>query len=436
MWDRSFWLTVLAIFVLALVLRLGYFNLVTDGPLGTIDSPAYESLGDSLRRNQAYTTTQASVLGGFPEDLQRPPGYPAFLALTNPSSGVARQWTAIVQSVLGALFAASLVIFIGWTGNVWVGLLTGLFYACDWVSIFHTPMLLAETVFTVILTAAVFCFACYLLKQRITLAALAGGLLGIAALIKPVAQLVLIAFFLAWAFQAKRRWSGLVFLVLYAVCVLPWMVRNYQRHQVFTVSAISTASLYFYTAQGAVADYHWRELSARNFILNTEWRKKNLSPAVRKQQMEEEAWELIRQHWPMMIKHSVVGFVRACFGTSREALFASFREYHQPAWFWHTGVPLLQILLLWIAACAGVWVSRQNKSFPPALLVLLISTVSLVLLAANGLVANSRFRVPITPILCFLAAIGSFHVLSRFVMSKRPGALLGFQALSENLQHK
>jgi hypothetical protein len=413
-WGYSFWLAVLVVFVLALSLRLAYFSQVADGTLGTIDSPAYESLADSIRRGQPYTTTQSSVPGGFPEDLLRPPGYPVFLALTNPPAGVNRQWTAVVQSVLGALFAASLIILIGWAGNRLVGLIAGLLYACDWVSIFHTPMLLAETVFTIMLTAAVFCFACYLIKQRIAFAALAGGLLGVAALIKPIAQLVLIAFFLGWLFQPKRRWAGLVFLVVYAICVLPWMVRNYQRHQVFTVSAISTASLYFYTAQGAVADYHWRDLSARNSILRSEWSNKNLSPAMRKQQMEAEAWELIGQHWPMMIKHSVIGLLRTCFGTSREALFASFRDYHQPAWIWHTGAPLLQIIILWMGAIAGVWVS----GLPPAVIILLLSTMALVLLAANGLVANARFRVPVTPILCLFAAIGSFHFLTNLVAGR------------------
>ena len=433
-WERSFWFAVLAIFVLALSLRLAYFNLVADGPLGNPDSPAYAALGDSLKGNKDYHTTRAGGPGGFPGDLQRPPGYPVFLALTNPSSGVNRQWTAIVQSVLSALFVIILTIFIGQVVNNLVGLMTGAFYACDWVSIIHTPMLIAETLFTVVITAAVFCFAYYLLKHQVLLAALAGGLLGVAALIKPVAQLVLIAFFLGWLFQPKRRWGGIVFLVVYMSCITPWMYRNYLRHQLFTLSAINTVNLYFYTAQGAAADYSWRELEIRINALDIVWKEMPYPPIVRKQQMEEEAWKLIKQNWSRMIKQSVIGFVRVCLGTSRETLFASFRDYHQSGLVWHTVVPLLQIMILWIGALAGGWVAHRERFLPPAVLVLLISTVLLVSLAANGLVANSRFRVPVTPLLCFFAAIGSFHFLTRFATDKHPWMLLGFQSSPQNLQ--
>ena len=76
--PHSRWL--LALFVFAILLRLGYFWAVQDGPLGNGDSLAYEELAEKLLAHQPYSTTANTGPGGFPGDLQRPPGYPAFLA--------------------------------------------------------------------------------------------------------------------------------------------------------------------------------------------------------------------------------------------------------------------------------------------------------------------------------------------------------------------
>src|SRR4051812_20542730 len=69
-----------AVFALALVVRLASFPQVQHGPLGTPDPPAYEDLGAKLHAGNAYESDFSPGLGGYPADLTRPPGYPAFLA--------------------------------------------------------------------------------------------------------------------------------------------------------------------------------------------------------------------------------------------------------------------------------------------------------------------------------------------------------------------
>jgi 4-amino-4-deoxy-L-arabinose transferase-like glycosyltransferase len=80
-----------------------------------------------------------------------------------------------------------------------VGLLGGLFYATDWISIVHTPMVIAETVYCITLGLAILLYALALEKPRASLA-----LLGISALMKPAAQVVLFAFIIGWIFQRNR----------------------------------------------------------------------------------------------------------------------------------------------------------------------------------------------------------------------------------------
>src|ERR1035437_4764087 len=79
----SSWRICLLLFLLALGLRLGYAALVWSGPLGNADSPAYEDLAVKIISSKTYQTNESGGPGGFPPDLQRPPGYPAYLAAVN-----------------------------------------------------------------------------------------------------------------------------------------------------------------------------------------------------------------------------------------------------------------------------------------------------------------------------------------------------------------
>jgi hypothetical protein len=72
-----------ALLLFALALRLGYLAMVWAGPLGNADSAAYKALAVSLSHGGPYQAHEGAGPGGFPTDLQRPPGYPAFLALVN-----------------------------------------------------------------------------------------------------------------------------------------------------------------------------------------------------------------------------------------------------------------------------------------------------------------------------------------------------------------
>src|SRR5260370_1290616 len=78
--------TPIALLILALTLRLGYLAVVWTGPLGNADSEAYKALAVSLWHGGPYQAQESAGPGGFPTDLQRPPGYPRFLALVKPAA--------------------------------------------------------------------------------------------------------------------------------------------------------------------------------------------------------------------------------------------------------------------------------------------------------------------------------------------------------------
>src|SRR5262245_14885715 len=103
----------LVIFLLAVGIRLSFFQASRTGSFITPDSPGYLSLAESLRTKGSYTTeTTSGAPGGFPADLDRPPGYAVFLLIINPFSKIDPIWSALVQSILGGVFAVALAVVI------------------------------------------------------------------------------------------------------------------------------------------------------------------------------------------------------------------------------------------------------------------------------------------------------------------------------------
>ena len=407
------WPAYAAIFVLALSLRVGYEALVWNGPLGNADSAAYGDLAASIAHHQPYHTKQSTGPGGFPPDMQRPPGYPAFLAAINFCSATAttisHHRSSLAQCILGAAFSALLAWLVATLTSTWIGLLAGCFYATDWVTIVYTPLVISETVYTVMLGSAVLIYALALSRYRYSLYLAAGALLGGAALVKPAAQVVVAAFLIGWACRRPIRLSGLLFLVTYLACVLPWMMRNEAEYGVFTLSEIGTANLYFYTAEGSrhsypVQDLAGNQINADVTNLDRAWRAQALTPNERTRQMRHEAMQIIRSHWPTVLRQAMLGFVRTALGTGSVTAADSMNVMPgRAARVLLNVLPLAQACVLWaLAILAFFAVGFLRWEYR----VLLMATIFCVLLPAAAPSAQSRFRVPAVPEICALAAAG------------------------------
>lgn len=407
------WPAYLAVFLLALGLRLGYEAFVWNGPLGNADSAAYEDLAVKIARLQPYQTEHSAGPGGFPSDMQRTPGYPAFLAVIDfpygAETGMSKHRISVVQCILGAAFASWLAWLTTTLTNRWIGLLAGCFYATDWVSIVHTPMVLSETAYAVVLGTAVLTYALALSRHRNSLYLIAGLLLGCAALVKPAAQVVILAFLIGWLFQRPKRLSGLLFLVTYLACVLPWMVRNETKYGVFTLSEIGTVTLYFYNAQGSLHYYPLSDLKGNQLnddvnVLDRSWRTQSLSPHERSRIMRQRAITLIAHNWRAVFWQSAIGGARTSLGTASVTAADSMNAPPgRVSRVLLNVLPLIQICLIWaiaIYACFAAGFLRLE------IRVLLVASVLCILLPGAAPLAHSRFRVPAVPALCVLAAAG------------------------------
>ncbi len=204
--------------------------------------------GDSY---QYYRPAAALLTGdGFPLPLKRPPLYPAFVAVVGWGLGEDMRRLAAVQHLLG-LGTAALTYGIGrLTFGRRVGLLAGLAAALSGGLLVYEHYILTEALFAVLVALAVFLLLLGLRRDSLWLCASSGLVIGLAALTRVHAQILLLAPLLAALLC--RRWCPIVRGTLVAglaaaVMLVPWMTRNYVVHGDLTVAARSGQSLIYLT---------------------------------------------------------------------------------------------------------------------------------------------------------------------------------------------
>lgn len=291
-------------------------------------------------------------------------------------------------------------------------MLAGFLYALDWVTIVHVPMTVSDTLFTVLLGTAIGLYALSMARQRGSLALAAGFFFGVAALVKPIGQVVVLAFLLGWLMQKKRRAVGLLFLVSYLACVAPWMVRNYHQHGLATLSAIGTVDLYFYVGGAGAHPHSVTELSSSALNddvtrISKEWASQPLTPSERERAVETRTLVLITQHWPTVAYQTAVGFSRTCFGTGAITIANSVSHPLSRTVRVSLAIaPLVEVLTLWLLAGIGAFTANLASHVTRAIRVMLIGCVVLLVLPASSTMGQSRFRTPVVPVLAILGAMG------------------------------
>jgi hypothetical protein len=409
--TQKFWCAVICVFTLALSLRLAYFFCVRDGNLTMTDTRGYVELTESLRTRGEYTSNYTQ--GGFPGDLVRPPGYPAFLLIVNGFGAVDLVRTALIQSIIGAAWAAAFTLIVASLTTRWIGVLAGAFYAAECVTIVHTPLVLTELLYSIPETLGLLSFVAYLKTGKSWQAALAGTGLAAAALVRPQAWLMLIVLIIGWLLQSRRRIGGLAFLVTYIVCVSPWAVRNYIHHGVLTLSTVDTEmiNLIAHSAMdhGPVDDAFYKRLDKNILVWSTEWERYPLSPLERERAHEREAFGILYHNARWVLKQFAVGMVHTSLGTGQGTVTASLPKGLQGRFRWYSFV-VLEVVMLWGLALAGIFYSN---ALPKAAMGMLAVALCLIVFSP-GIIGYGRYRVPAVPILSIFAAMGASALWTRY----------------------
>lgn len=210
------------------------------------DELDYHSLASNLSSIGTYGSLDKPT-------AYRPVGYPAFLAIVYFTFGNNPLFAKIVQSILDTLTAILLFIILRSKSLVgsFLVLSLWLFYP---PAILYSNLLLSETLFSFLLVLLGFILLRENRKQ-FTHSLLIGIIVGFLALIK---SWFLIILFLLLLFHKKLSFSKKDLAVLLAglFCVIaPWVVRNFQRFDTFSLSLNGGINLYIGNNPKATGGY-------------------------------------------------------------------------------------------------------------------------------------------------------------------------------------
>lgn len=373
-----------AVFGAGAVARLGFFFIWTHWDLVQKFPP------------DTYATMALSWLGWIPpiDTIGHPPLYPAFLAGLFWTCRSMRDWC--VPTFQCFLSAASPLLLYAWalryverrTAKV-----AAAWMALDPALIFFAPQLQSETLF-VFLVLLFFLLLDAALDSQNLRQAVAVGVAGAAA---SLCRGVFLAYapFLGMALLGMRRMRLLMFLALgWVIPILFWTVRNYHYYGAFVpVSTQSGWNMY----EGFTLDLE--ELRERPIRMREELRSLKIDNPV----------EIDRY-----FQHKINHWIRENPTQAARIVFFKFFRYWRPQAYdpypgWVRAGTFLYFTVLLLGAAWGAVTLRANAGR-----LLPVYALFLGLTVMHSIYFTSlRYRLPLEPFLCFLAAVGLDQILRR-----------------------
>jgi hypothetical protein len=383
------------------------------------DTAKYVALANGLRAGCGFA--QWTGRCGSPE-LERTPGYPLFLAAAGNLP------TAIViQALLGAAICLLVGLYGWWRWGIAVGAIASLVLALDVPTILMGNSLVSETLFTAFLVMAILLLLVgtsgkFSERETSAIFFVSGCLVAAATLVRPIGEMLFLVIppwlYFACGYGVRRTvWLSTLFLCTPAMVLLGWSYRNYRTNGLWLMSSQAAIQLYDYRAAGVVAALSGR--SQADVLNEFSDRTGGWEPEHPKE-MERAAIRIMISHPIITMTMTLKGIANNCFLPNRtdlaNLLQCSSKGASEDASAIAKanslmGCPSMIVLVVFqIIMLAFVWVGvvLALMDSRPAYreLCILLAIAALLILAAAGPEAYSRFRVPAIPIIAIVAAYG------------------------------
>ncbi len=428
------------------------------------DTESYLAPARSLFFHAAFATN------GHPE-IDRTPGYPIFAMLSGMACNIIPLNVLLTALAQIALSLATIWLVSRITDrcfprqNAW--LIAAWLFAVEPLSVVMSIRLMPETLFVFLLAAVLHCLLAFLATGRLQMLAASGLLLAAATFVRPVGYYLVICLAAALVFiphkQSGHRWKAPALLLLVVIpCFAAWQLRNFHETGYSGFSAIVEKNLYFYQAAEVAAEsVHTSfgiEQQRRGYPDEAAylaahpdqalWSQTQRLAWMRTQAMQELALHrgtYLRSHFRGV---AVVAFTPAVAeslqllklaptngGMPRrlvnESLMTSIAGIakSKPGVLIYMGLLELFLILLYGMALFGL---LRGKAGAVAK-VTLVGCIFYFLLISGGAQAVGRYRLPVMPEVCVLAA-GGFATLRR--RGHKGAALEAEVRLQENSSHR
>jgi hypothetical protein len=390
------------------------------------------------------------VADGVP-DLLRTPGYPLFLAITS----LAGLLAAALANVILSVFSVILVWKLGKTvcDNNRIALGAAWIFAFEPVSFTYSSVLVSESLFLALFLLSLERLVVFLRGRRLPVLVAAGLWLAAATFVRPVTYYLPLALALGLFLVLVRvpglRWKAPAVLL---ISVLPWLaawqIRNWVETGYSGFSSVREMNLYFFVAADLIARLEHRpyfevrkELgfteitnhSGQDYLfppyLALHPEQAGWSQTQRLAFMHSEAVRIIRAHLGVYLHACIAYFFRTVFNPGAgyfDALMNPGDPRHIAGLLINQGLARGGRMLVkaypWVAAekaafavvMLGLYLFAARGVFRGgmhnACLWLLLGTL-LYFLAISGIAggqaADSRYRLPVMPVVCILAAAGA-----------------------------
>lgn len=369
------------------------------------DSTEYVTLASNFLDGRGFSQ---STRPPFEPDLRRTPVYPVTLAALFAVAGRSPRVGALANLAFWCLTLAAVALGMRRWG------VRGAASACAWLavditSLVYHQLVLTETLFALLVMGVV---ALLIVRptHRVTVL-LAGALLGVATLCRPIA-VVLAPALLPWF--AWRVWrDGLdrraalrdyvAMNVVSGVIVLAWVARNVVVGGVVTLSAVGSVNMYVHRAAYVQATLTGRDVDTVRAELEQVFERQTAGMSERDKirWLDQQGSAVVIAH-PAVYLASSVAALGEMVSPDRLAMFrllairadaSSGRVLLAIAW--------LQLMLFYVAVAVG---ARTAWRMPEArATVVLVAVVCAYFVLIGGPETYARFRVPLMPPLALLA---------------------------------
>jgi 4-amino-4-deoxy-L-arabinose transferase-like glycosyltransferase len=407
---RRFRLGLGAITALGLALRVAWVQWATRQPRSFfLDPSRYLGYAQQI----ADGNGMVEGLTGDPTAYY-PPGYPWFLGVvvwaSRPFTDEPWMAGAMVQAVLGAVSIVLVAYVTRRLAGRTAALVAAAVFALYPNLIFHTGVLLGETLYNTLFLA----FLAVVLSRpwgpmfgRPRVFA-AGVLLGSAVLVRPISLAVIPVVVLCWVWAGKDwsylwRW-GLVLVAGVAVCIVPWTIRNAVRMEAFVPISTNTGdNLCIGHGDGATGAFQPLEYCDVPYPF-MDGKASELAADEAKQRLAREGFVRNIEREPYLL------WARTYYTWFRDgdhdALFAV-QEFRQNRWMAReTEARLIRVAdaYYWAVGIAGVvgLVALVRRREPEGLL--LVGCAVMTALVPLAFFGDARFKVPVIPLLIIAAA--------------------------------
>ena len=396
--------------------------------------------------SQSYLAPALKLLasGSYPADSAlRTPGYPLFIAFVYWLGG-----PNPILVILAQVFVGTLSVYLTYRlgkelSTTWVALAGALLLAISVESITNGFYLLSDALFTLFLIAAMLAWVRAYRDHRLLWCGIAAVLMGLCVVIRPEAVYFPALPALAWLFSKGVNWlrrfgfAGM-FLAIYLLAVLPWVVRNDRVLGIPTISTIANYNLLYYNAASLEANvrniseaeirlqYPQRiaEALKENGWTDTEANEYRVEGILGRQMILSHPFRYVYVHLRADLNGllpdvtgptEILGLTTGGKGTlsvlNHSGILAAIQNYYGSSlWVLGLTIPIILLLamvyLLDLFGLAGV---IRQRLWLVGFVLLAPSAYYLLLPGAASL---PRFRVPVMPYLCLMAAMGADTILA------------------------